>query len=254
MNLKPSVIIILMGLALILGCDGSGDDDTERIPGKADILWIVDSSNSMQQDQENLQASFSDFINELEETINSELGNPDLYQMGVTTTQSLPCEYDPNAWTNCMDSVGNMGRLRSLANAGQDTSHPPNFLRPDSETLIEDFQTLVSVGVDGSTAEYGLWVTAEAVCASLAMPDDSDFDWDSGETIYECDGDNWNDNHPWADFCRCLPQDLYDYNINEERQRFLRDGATLVVVIVSDEGDYPPVPVPSTLLKSLLFS
>jgi hypothetical protein len=81
------------------------------------------------------------------------------------------------------------------------------------------------------------------VCASLAMPFDSDLDFEDvsdTETIYSCNPDNWNDNHNLYDFCHCIPQDIYDYNINDEGTRFLRDNSTLVVIVVTDEGDYTP--------------
>ena len=163
--------------------------------------------------------------------------------MGVTTTQSRSCANDPTAFENCTDSVGNTGRLRGLGNSGDDTSHPPTFLKPDTESLVPDFQALVDVGVYGATEEYGMWVVAEAICASLDMPFDSDFDEGAGDLIYDChpEGEgteNWNDTATLYEFCSCYPGNLYDYNIDEADVRFMRDNSTLVVIIVSDEGDY----------------
>ncbi len=238
---------------------------------KVDILWLVDSSNSMHQDQENLKLSFGQFINQLAEPTTGEEGDQDLtldtlsdavlvyqeflgnrtqflnYQMGITTTQSRPCEHDPTSFADCEDSKGNTGRLRGLGNTGNNTSSPPTFLKPDTETLIPDFQSLVDVGIYGATEEYGLWVTAQVVCDSLEMPADSDFlGWEEeaalGGTVYnECHGENWNENHPWYEFCRCMPQEFYDYNIDNTGERFLRDDSTLVVIVVTDEGDFTPM-------------
>jgi len=106
---------------------------------------------------------------------------------------------------------------------------------------VEDFTNLVNVGVDGSNVEYGYWVTTMAICASLDLPFDSDFqDWGT-DTLWSCGGDNWDLSHPWAPFCRCLPQEFYDYNMVEDANgnelRFLRDNSTLVVIVVTDEGD-----------------
>ncbi len=264
-----------VGLALGLLLSGAGCNSYDLLvhdhfaqaafSNKVDILWLVDSSNSMQQDQENLKASFAAFINELaggpgggeegEQTLELNtltdavlvyeefLGNRTQflnYQMGVTTTQNLPCEHDPTAFDDCQDSTGTMGRLRSLANAGQDVSHPPTFLRPGDDNLIPDFQYLVEVGIDGATEEYGLWVVAQVVCGSLEMPFQSDFPGDFSGSIYDCDYQNWNDTHDWAEFCHCLPPELYDYNIDEGGERFLRDNSTLVVIVVTDEGDFTP--------------
>ena len=256
---------------------------------RVDILWQVDSSNSMAGNQANLQTSFDCFINQLagsggqtscdtdtdcpaggtcnpcgycdvdEEPLELNtlsdaidvyeqfLGNRTQflnYQMGVTTSQATPCANDPDAYAGCEDSVGNTGRLRSLANAADDVSHPPTFLYPDSETLVEDFKNLVNVGVDGSNVEYGFWVSTLAICASLDLPFDSDFtDWGS-DTLFTCSGTNWDLSHPWAPFCRCLPQEFYDYNVvvdeNGDERRFLRDNSTLVVIAVTDEGDSTP--------------
>jgi len=257
---------------------------------RVDIMWLVDSSNSMHDNQENLKHSFACFINELatggvRETCDTDADctsgscgscgvceaadEEDLdltldtlsdaltvyeqflhnrtqflnYQMGVTTTQSRSCANDPTAFENCIDSVGNTGRLRGLGNSGDETSNPPTFLKPDTESLIPDFQALVDVGINGATEEYGMWVVAEAICASLDMPYDSDFDEAEGDMIYDCHPDgpgteNWNDNDALYEFCSCYPGNLYDYNIDATGTRFMRDNSTLVVIIVSDEGDY----------------
>lgn len=280
--MSPRTVIVytstlLAGIGLGLGISGVGCNSYDLLvhdhfaqasfSNRVDILWLIDSSNSMAQDQENLQLSFSSFINELAApTVNDEeeelvlesltdaigvyeqfLANRTQflnYQMGVTTTQALPCAHDPTAFEGCEDANGTMGRLRSLGNIGQDISHPPTFLVPDTEELVLDFQNMVDVGIEGATQEFGLYLTAQVICGSLDMPFNSDFpgyDGTEAETIYQCTLDNWDEDHPWADFCACLPgQELYDYNINADGTRFLRDNSTLVVIIVSDEGDYTP--------------
>jgi len=319
---------------------------------RVDIMWVVDSSNSMHDNQENLKHSFACFINELatggvREVCDTDAdcesgvcgtcgvceladeGDLDLtleslsdaldvyeqflhnrtqflnYQMGVTTTQPVPCANLTTGQQNCLDSMGNTGRLRSLGNSGNETDHPPTFLKPDTESLIPDFQALVDVGIEGGTEEHGMWVVAEAICASLEMPCESDLNeltcddlgdndmdgetdcededcysdpycggedcedtvdndgdgdvdcddadcehelacggaGDGVELIYDCHPhghgiENWNDADPLYEFCSCLPQRLHDYNIDETGVRFMRDNSTLVVILVSDEGDY----------------
>ena len=220
------LILVLAGvLVLSGGClpaehgddddndDTGGGDDDGAGPRPVDVLWIVDSSNSMHDNQAYLAQAFGSFSTAMVIT-----GSWVDYRMGVTTTQSRSCADDPTAFADCADSVGTSGRLRSLANTGIDTSHSPTFLEPLSPTLVQDFQALVDVGIDGATEEYGLWIVTEVLCASL--------DLDAAG------------NAPLAEFCALAPAGIEDYNIGEDGTRFLRDGAALLVVIVSDEGDY----------------
>ncbi len=229
---------LLCALALAAGCPQpthDDDDDNGGDPGPVDILWIVDSSNSMASDQEAMAAAFPAFVDTMVAS------GPDVgWQLGLTTTQSRPCLHDPTAFAGCADAHGTAGRLRGLDNTGDDVSHPPTILRPTDPDVVPDFQALVDVGIEGATEEYGLWVAALAICASLELPYDSDFvDWDS-DTLVECSGNHWDAAHPWAAMCRCLPQQFHDYN-GDAGGRFLRDGAPLAVVVLSDEGDYTPM-------------
>ena len=234
-------LVLACMATLLLGSTGCneqppyGDDDDGAVSA-VDVVWIVDSSNSMHGKQQALKAAFSAMLDALDAS-----GVDVDYQMGVTTTQSRPCQFDPTAFADCQDSHGTAGRLRGLDNAGGDTSHPPTCLRPGDPGLDTDFQTLVDVGIYGATEEYGLWVMAEAICASLELPHDSDFaDWGQ-DTAYECDGSEWDPSHEWAEFCRCQPGEHHDYNVDDTGTRFLRDDAALMVVIVSDEGDFTPL-------------
>ena len=238
---------IVWGVAAVLlvagmGCvdpdpdPGPGPGEEPYLTGEVDILWIVDSSNSMAQDQADLAAGLPGFLDGL--AVNA----PDLdYRMAVTTTQTLPCSIDPAAFDDCLDSMGNTGRLRGLSNADQDTNGSPTLVSPTSPDLVPDMQALVDVGIEGSTREMGIWTTALTACASLPLSYPTDFiDWDEDSPV-ECDGTNWDLSDPWAEFCRCLPPEAVDYNEDSNGNRFLRNGADLAVIIVSDEGDYTPV-------------
>ena len=207
------------------------DDDSWGPPDGVDVLWIVDSSNSMATAQAQLAEGFVDFA-EVIEVAGSGLD----YQMGVTTTQALPCAHD-SAPEECVDSVGTAGRLRGLDNVGAQTQHPPTLLSGTDDTLVADFQALVDVGVHGSYVEVGLWIVAAVACATLELPYDTDFmGWET-DTPWDCWGTNWDPGHEWADFCRCLPAPFRDYNVDALGERFLREDSALMVVIVSDEGD-----------------
>ncbi len=274
--LFPVLLLVGMGLGLFasgLACNSYDllihDHFAQAsFSNRVDVLWLVDSSNSMAQDQTNLAHSFGAFINELAAPTTGDEGEEELieldtiadailvynqflanrtqflnYQMGITTTQSAPCADDPTAFDGCEDSTGNTGRLRGLGNSGQDVSHAPTFLVPDSETLIPDFQALVDVGIEGATEEYGMWVTALTICNSLELPFASDFEDNGSDTLWECSGTNWDLTHPWAPFCRCIPPEFEDYNVASNdgiETRFLRDNSTMVVVVVTDEGDFTP--------------
>jgi len=162
------------------------------------------------------------------------------YQMGITTSQSRPCDDDPTAFQDCEDSMGNTGRLRGLGNTGNETGSAPTLLVPGDPSLESSFQALVDVGINGATEEYGLWIVAEAACASLELPYDSDFDASEGDTLLECSGSSWDTADPWADFCRCYPGEYHGYNVATDGTRFLRQNTDLLVIVVSDEGDFTP--------------
>lgn len=233
MNSKLAIALSMVLATTVVACDDE-QQQVQVTPQPVDILWIVDSSNSMAGNQADLATAIPSFVDTLDSSAVD-------YQLGVTTTQANPCDQDPDAFAGCLDAVGTAGRLRGLANSGPDTSHPPTILRPADPSVVSDLQALVDVGVDGSSVEYGLWTAALAICASLDLPYDSDFvDWDT-DTAYECSGTNWDRSHDWADLCRCLPPDLRDYNADSAATRFLRDDAALMIVVVSDEGDATPM-------------
>lgn len=234
--LRSALSTPLLAALLLAGCPTGPDDNDGASDSTVDVLWIVDSSNSMHQDQQNLQASYGSMLDAVAAS-----GVAVDYQMGVTTTQSMPCQHDVAAFADCADSCGNTGRLRGLDNADQDTSLPPTFLRPGDPDLEADFQALVDVGIYGSTEEHGLWVLAETICASLELPYASDFtDWNT-DTPHQCSGGSWDMGDPLAGFCHCLPPVSEDYNIDAGGERFLRGQGTLMAVIVSDEGDFTPL-------------
>ncbi len=233
---RPFAVILLLAGSLLLvpGCPtGPADDDDD---GGVDVLWIVDSSNSMHEKQEALKTSYPSMLDRVEAA-----PSPVDYRMGGTTTQSRPCDHDPTAFADCEDSRGNTGRLRGLGNSGQDTGDPPTFLGPTDPDLVGDFQALVDMGVYGATEEYGLFVLSQAICASLELPHASDFtDW-ATDAPHTCSGANWDLGDPLAGFCRCLPPEATDYNVDAGGARFLEGQGTLMVVIVSDEGDFTPM-------------
>jgi len=160
-------------LALLGGCPDrtvsevtpeQGKVETKDIPAvprkDVDILFVIDDSGSMKEEQESLRANFPRFI-EILETIDGGLPN---VQIGVIT---------PNLGTSAIDGTtaaavvgcsgqGQAGTLRELAPGG------PRFLRDVADgaggrvrnygalTLADAFAQLATVGTTGCGIEQHL--------------------------------------------------------------------------------------------------
>jgi hypothetical protein len=138
---------------------------TQRERPLIDILFVVDNSGSMGEEQTNLTLNFSQFIQ-----FTTELDID--YQIGVITTEG---------------SGTNAGKLRGpiIANTGANASSDP----------IADFVAQANVGTSGSADEEGLNAAQLALTPPL---------------------------------------------INTTNAGFLRDGALLSIIFVSDEEDHSP--------------
>lgn len=98
-------------------------------PGKVDILWVIDNSGSMADNQDSLARNFDVFIRDfIQKSID--------FKMAVTTTDAT---YLFNGREICGEDK------LSLAKAQQDQTQ-----------FISDFQTCVKVGDKGSSVEKGL--------------------------------------------------------------------------------------------------
>ncbi len=98
-------------------------------PGKVDILWVIDNSGSMRDNQDNLARNFDVFINDFI------VKNID-FKMGVTTTDAT---YLFNGRQICGEDKLSLTQAQA---------NPTQF--------IYDFQTCVRVGDQGSSQEKGL--------------------------------------------------------------------------------------------------
>lgn len=272
------LLVALPALALAAGtgaCNGYDllihqHYDQASFSNKVDILWIIDNSNSMAQDQANLQESFGDFVAALgnsggeegEELTFEDIGDAIQvyqdylndrskyldFQMGFTTTQRGSCGTDGDHQTQAeCDQHGVAGRLRPLPGG---TS--PYFLFPADESLEAHFVDMVDMGITGATTEYGMDVAALASCLSVCPPGwTAEVDRDESGQVEErrCVADDgsgapatWeglSEGHPWYELCHGrnttgprIPDADIGHNLG-----FLRDDATLVVVVVTDEGD-----------------
>ncbi|MBI2891814.1 MAG: VWA domain-containing protein [Nitrospirae bacterium] len=129
-----------------------------------DILWVIDDSGSMSQEQKNLASNFDAFFTQLQA-----MGLD--YHLGVTTT-------------DC-DVSGNCGALRSLASGAK-------YLAPSTPNAKSEWATLSTPGTWGSAFERPLLAAREALSSRVT------------------DGKNAG---------------------------FRRSGASLVVILVTDEID-----------------
>jgi len=163
---------------------------------KTDILFVVDDSDSMSEEQQNLAANFDAFIHALDA---SPFKND--YQIGITTTSVDLEDRAPDGSPRVITTFQRgpnaskpypAGALVALDATGAFLANGSRILKADSPTLIQDFQRNVAVGTFGSGKEQGLRA------AQLALTD------------RVADGTN---------------------------QGFLRPGARLAVVIVSDADD-----------------
>ena len=102
-----------------------------------DILFVVDNSVSMREEQEDLALNFQAFISQIEET------NSD-WQIGVVTTDMVNPEQ--------------RGRLQG----------DPAIISQDTDNYQVAFQANVQVGTDGYPIERGLSAADAAVTAPLA--------------------------------------------------------------------------------------
>src|SRR5690349_10254250 len=134
---------IPLATALLAGCISENDVHTQvkvdtfsQAPNnQVDILWVIDDSFSMGNEQARLAAGFESFAAELDDSGTD-------FQIGVVTTS-----FDD-------------------ATRGVLVGDPP-FLTPEDD-YVRLFQERAKVGVEGSDKEKGLAVASYAVSANMA--------------------------------------------------------------------------------------
>lgn len=248
---KATIILLVAGPPAVLGSCNPYDlllhDRFEQAAfnSDVDILWVVDSSNSMARIQEEVQLHFGAFISSFANI--SDEGGEELDYVTILDATIAWAEYLRNQErflnyhmgiiTTDMDNFGGNGdggNLRSRDAAGVllpmgtplsctgDDRDVPVVLTPEDArqgTLVNDFRSLVDVGVDGATDEKGLHAAAIAMCKGK----DGAF-WDGLESLADDD--------PVRLVCSVVPEDQRRCN-----DGFFRQDAATVVVAVTDEGD-----------------
>ena len=137
------------------------DSFVQQATSKVDILWVVDSSGSMQEEQSYLGQNFASFISQVAKS------NAD-FQIGVTTTDVCD-DQDP--------SLVSLNLRRCPTPSGTATTHlrgslvgqiGQKVLSRTTSNLENKFTTYSNVGINGSGYEHGLTAAKMAIEKSLA--------------------------------------------------------------------------------------
>lgn len=195
-----------LGLGLA-GCGSVVDREGSGIPGRCtstapeleplrtDILFVIDNSSSMKEEQEGIARELPDFVAALQ----AGGGLTQDFRVGVITTSVYE-----NALVGDVimfrdyAALGQAGQLRPVpATDGSIAENAPRWLDGTDPELLGRFQQLVQQGTDGSGQETPFEAVLRAVTEPLAST-------------------------PPAE---------------RGNAGFLRDGARLLVVVVSDEDD-----------------
>ncbi|MEE2828017.1 MAG: hypothetical protein VX498_02415 [Myxococcota bacterium] len=193
-----------------------------------DILWVVDSSNSMERIQEEVQLHFGAFISNFANVSDDEGIEYDYDNIFDATiawaefiqNQERFLNYNMGVVTTDMSNSGNgnQGNIRSSLSIGAPGCGPPDIITPQSSNPAGQFINLVDVGTNGSGDEQALYAAASALCKG------KDSSWWSQL-------DSRPDTDPIKHICGVVPADQRNCNEN-----FFREDAATVVIVVSDEG------------------
>jgi hypothetical protein len=142
---SPLLFALIAALAQACSCDQVSDSAvtscelSKLVPGpvKTDILFVIDDSGSMSEEQANLKANLATFIQALK---TSPIAND--FQIGVTTTSVT------GFTGTAMTGVGDHGALIADVPAGT-----PAVLAGDRADLVNEFGQRVIVGTSGSGKE-----------------------------------------------------------------------------------------------------
>lgn len=135
---------LFLSLLALVGCKKTSDlkftesvtEVFQQVPSnKVDILWVLDSSVSMVEEQARVQNGAADFIDHLDTTGMD-------FHLGVITTDVEAADADA--------LIGS-----------------PAYLTADDPDYVESFKSRVNVGTDGEQMESGLEAAVRAVTSPL---------------------------------------------------------------------------------------
>jgi hypothetical protein len=188
--MRRATTTLFLAAALLPGCA------CDTVPGEAvtecearveignaatDILFVIDESQSMGEEQQNLRDNLSEFVTAL---ANAPVRND--FRIGVTTTSVTPWDplspavyaAGPNACAGCAPYPA--GAIVAIERDGNGVPVPfklwydgtswlgPRWLDDDSATLVADFEANVGVGTNGSGKEQPLRASRLALSDRMA--------------------------------------------------------------------------------------
>ncbi len=145
--------------------------DTTQKPGKVDILWVIDSSNSMSWAQTQLNSRFDSFARQLSDAkVDFRLGvtSIDACNFNLKTGAAIADSVCPDAEgiSSGKDSNGNVfGPLRGEFLTDSVTGK--KVLSPGAD-FLEAFKRIAMLGTDGSAFEHGLLSAKMAIQKSIS--------------------------------------------------------------------------------------
>ncbi|MCX6126311.1 MAG: hypothetical protein NTV34_16380 [Proteobacteria bacterium] len=149
------------GIELPLNLIAGSDTSTIQNHSKVDILWVVDSSGSMSEEQAYLGQNFNSFMGQL-------VASGTDFQTGVTTTDicslTSPAQI-PSAERYCPTLDGSPSTHLRGSLTGQAGR---KVLKPGMADIASRFIQYTNVGTQGSGFEHGLKAAEMAVQKSLA--------------------------------------------------------------------------------------
>lgn len=158
--------------------------NSSTINNKLDVLWVIDNSGSMQDEQDALAANFSSFINNF-------VTKGFDFRLGVTVTDAWRAPY-----------VGNPS-LAQLKDRGQSGVTGIRVITPSTPNLLSVFQTNINQGTSGNGDERAFSSFREALnsglnvdfrrpdgfLAIIIVSDEDDFSWSGSSSLNRNYGD-----------------------------------------------------------------
>ena len=174
---------------------------TISIASEADILFVIDNSGSMVGEQVQLGESFGAFTSQLETYFSTE------YHIGVITTgvesEGCPDCAEPYPQSSCMNETGEGGRMQDRLGENLGTIDEPDYV-----------------------------FTTDPDCGKIIDAGNKSCFYDSGKGIAMVGVNGCGYERGLSPVRKALDDFAGNYNGG-----FLRENATLVVVVISDEED-----------------
>jgi hypothetical protein len=173
---------------------------------QVDVLWAVDNSSSMKEEQEALARNFEEFYKYMEQLVDPE-SEEEVFHIGVISTDV----YDPD----------HQGKLLGF----------PNIITDATPNAAEVFATNVNVGLEGKGDEQGFFAAELALTEPLISAENATFLRDDAHLfiIFVADEDD-----------RSFGEVEYFVRRFEQIKGVGNDGMVKAAAVVGDVPEVPP--------------